>query len=92
VRRWWPDVVDIELRERVAFGYWGAGEMIDVNGRRFRPPIVRQPGPWPQLPDRKATKRRSLKPMGKFARCLSRWDYTGQTAAGRTTGLVADLR
>ncbi|MDQ5911606.1 MAG: Cell division protein FtsQ [Pseudomonadota bacterium] len=49
VRRWWPDVVDIELRERVAFGYWGDGEMVDVNGRRFRPPIVRQSGPWPQL-------------------------------------------
>ena len=49
VRRWWPDIVDIELRERVAFGYWGEGEMVDVNGRRFRPPIVRQPGPWPQL-------------------------------------------
>ena len=23
--------------------------MVDVNGQRFRPPIVRQPGPWPQL-------------------------------------------
>ncbi len=49
VRRWWPDIVDIELRERIAFGYWGEGEMVDVNGQRFRPPIVRQPGPWPQL-------------------------------------------
>ncbi|MFZ1830972.1 MAG: cell division protein FtsQ/DivIB [Candidatus Competibacteraceae bacterium] len=49
VRRWWPDLVKIELRERVAFGYWGEGEMVDVNGRRFRPSVVRQPGPWPQL-------------------------------------------
>lgn len=55
VRRWWPDTVEIRLRERVAFGYWGepaAGrpaEMVDVNGRRFHPTTVRQPGPWPQL-------------------------------------------
>jgi len=50
VRRWWPDTVEIALRERVAFGYWGAGEeMVDVNGRRFRPDGVRQPGPWPRL-------------------------------------------
>lgn len=51
VRRWWPDIVKIELRERVPFGYWGEseGEMVDVNGRRFRPSVVRQSGPWPQL-------------------------------------------
>ena len=49
VGRWWPDIVKIQLRERVAFGYWGDGEMVDVNGHRFRPPLVRQPGPWPQL-------------------------------------------
>ncbi len=49
VRRWWPDVVDIELRERIAFGYWGEGEMVDVNGQRFHPSVVRQAGPWPQL-------------------------------------------
>ena len=50
VRRWWPDTVEIALRERVAFGYWGAeGEMVDVDGRRFHPVVVRQPGPWPRL-------------------------------------------
>lgn len=50
VRRWWPDTVEIALRERVAFGYWGAEEeMVDVNGRRFRPVTVRQTGPWPRL-------------------------------------------
>lgn len=53
IRRWWPDVVEIELSERVAFGYWTANEnkreMVDVNGRRFQPPVVRQPGPWPRL-------------------------------------------
>ncbi|MCP5159036.1 MAG: cell division protein FtsQ/DivIB [Gammaproteobacteria bacterium] len=49
VRRWWPDIVEIELRERIAFGYWGEDEMVDVNGQRFRPPSLRQPGPWPRL-------------------------------------------
>ena len=49
VRRGWPDLVKIELRERVPFGYWGEGEMVDVNGQRFRPPALRQAGPWPRL-------------------------------------------
>lgn len=50
VRRGWPDTVAIRLRERTAFGYWGEhGEMVDVNGRRFRPAALRQPGPWPRL-------------------------------------------
>lgn len=49
VRRWWPDTVEITLRERIAFGYWGEHEMVDVNGRRFRPTVLRQPGPWPRL-------------------------------------------
>lgn len=49
VRRWWPDTVEIDLRERAAFGYWGEHEMVDVNGRRFQPIVVRQPGPWPRL-------------------------------------------
>ena len=44
VRRWWPDIVEIKLRERVAFGYWGEHEMVDTNGQRFRPTVVRQPG------------------------------------------------
>ncbi len=51
VRRSWPETVTITLREREAFGYWGEGEqeMVDVEGRRFRPEVVRQPGPWPHL-------------------------------------------
>lgn len=49
VRRWWPDTVEISLRERTAFGYWGEREMVDVNGVRFQPMVVRQPGPWPKL-------------------------------------------
>lgn len=49
VRRWWPDTVEITLRERTAFGYWGEHEMVDVNGFRFRPTVLRQPGPWPRL-------------------------------------------
>ena len=50
VRRSWPDTVAIQLRERAAFGYWGErGEMVDLNGHRFRPTAVRQSGPWPRL-------------------------------------------
>jgi cell division protein FtsQ len=49
VRRWWPDTIEIQLRERDAFGYWGEFEMVDVNGVRFQPRVVRQPGPWPKL-------------------------------------------
>lgn len=50
VRRGWPDTVEIRLRERTAFGYWGEREeMVDVNGHRFRPLALRQPGPWPRL-------------------------------------------
>lgn len=49
VQRWWPDTVEITLRERTAFGYWGEREMVDVNGIRFQPNVLRQPGPWPRL-------------------------------------------
>ncbi len=50
VRRWWPDTVEIRLRERTAFGYWGEQKnMVDTNGRQFHPTVIRQPGPWPQL-------------------------------------------
>ena len=50
VRRGWPDTVEIRLRERAAFGYWGErGEMVDVNGHRFLPVAVRQSGSWPRL-------------------------------------------
>lgn len=66
VRRWWPDIVDIELRERVAFGYWSEGEMVDVNGRRFRPSIVRQPGPWPQLAGPEGHEKALIKTYGEI--------------------------
>jgi cell division protein FtsQ len=50
VRRGWPDTVEIRLRERMAFGYWGERQdMVDVNGRRFHPTAIRQSGPWPRL-------------------------------------------
>ncbi len=49
VRRQWPDLIEVEFRERTAFGYWGENEMVDVNGARFHPAVVRQPGPWPRL-------------------------------------------
>lgn len=65
VRRWWPDVVEIELRERVAFGYWGENEMVDVNGQRFQPPVVRQPGPWPHLSGPVGHEKTLIKTYGK---------------------------
>jgi cell division protein FtsQ len=50
VRRGWPDTVEIRLRERTAFGFWGEQQaMVDINGQRFLPPVIRQPGPWPRL-------------------------------------------
>jgi len=49
VRRRWPDTLEVRLRERTLFGYWGENEMVDVNGQRFRPAQIRQSGPWPRL-------------------------------------------
>lgn len=49
VHRQWPDRLNVYFQERTAFGHWGQGEMIDVNGTRFRPAVVRQSGPWPRL-------------------------------------------
>lgn len=49
VRRLWPDSLVIQFRERIAFAKWGQQEMVDVNGERFRPTIVRQSGSWPEL-------------------------------------------
>ena len=49
LQREWPDRVVVRFRERIAFGRWGQDEMVDVNGVRFRPAAIRQPGPWPHL-------------------------------------------
>lgn len=49
VRRRWPDRLSVGFQERTPFGRWGENEMVDVNGERFRPTAIRQPGPWPQL-------------------------------------------
>jgi cell division protein FtsQ len=49
VHRQWPDRLKVYFQERTAFGHWGQDEMVDVNGTRFRPAVVRQPGPWPRL-------------------------------------------
>jgi cell division protein FtsQ len=50
VHRRWPDTLEIQFQERIAFGHWGKNEMVDINGRRFRPPQEpRQGGPWPRL-------------------------------------------
>jgi cell division protein FtsQ len=49
VRRQWPDTLEVDIRERTAFGYWGEDEMVDSNGKRFRPPVLRQSGPWPRM-------------------------------------------
>jgi len=53
VHRQWPDRLKVYFQERTAFGHWGrdemSNEMVDVNGVRFRPAAVLQPGPWPRL-------------------------------------------
>ena len=49
VRRQWPDTLAVRFEERTAFGHWGADEMVDVDGERFRPATLRQTGPWPLL-------------------------------------------
>jgi cell division protein FtsQ len=49
VRRLWPDTLEIRVQERTAFGFWGEEEMVDINGKRFRPTTLRQPGLWPRL-------------------------------------------
>lgn len=49
VRRSWPDTVQVELRERNAFAFWGREEMVDMAGRRFRPRVIRESQPWPRL-------------------------------------------
>ena len=49
VRRRWPDTLEIGFQERTPFGRWGENEMVDINGERFRPDSVHQPGPWPRL-------------------------------------------
>jgi cell division protein FtsQ len=49
VRRRWPDGLEVRFRERIAFGFWGQDEMVDVNGIRFRPGVIRESGPWPRL-------------------------------------------
>lgn len=49
VQRWWPDTIEIKLQERKVFGYWGANEMVDINGIRFRPHVIRQQDRWPYL-------------------------------------------
>ena len=65
VHRQWPDRLQVYFQERTAFGYWGqaevsaetsagmsaetSAEMVDIDGTRFRPATVQQPGPWPRL-------------------------------------------
>lgn len=85
VRRQWPDAVIVRFRERVAFGRWGEDEMVDVNGVRFRPARVRQPGPWPQLAG----------PNGQEKTVLRAYREAGGLLAGvglKVTRLVLDER
>jgi cell division protein FtsQ len=49
VQRQWPDKLTVRLAERNVFGRWGQNELVDVNGIRFSPPIVRYPKSWPLL-------------------------------------------
>jgi cell division protein FtsQ len=49
VQRQWPDKLTVRLAEREVFGRWGQDELVDVNGIRFSPPVVRHPKSWPLL-------------------------------------------
>lgn len=49
VRRLWPDTLEIQFRERTAFGHWGQREMVDINGVRFQPVFFRELAFWPRL-------------------------------------------
>lgn len=49
VQRQWPDKLTVHLAEREVFGRWGQDELVDVNGIRFSPPVVRHPKSWPLL-------------------------------------------
>lgn len=85
VRRVWPDIVELKIRERIPFGYWGEQEMVDINGQRFRPNAVRQPGPWPKL----------VGPDGHEKHLIHVWNETDALLGKvglRLVGLVLDQR
>ncbi len=85
VRRSWPDSLVVQLRERVPFGVWGENEMVDMNGRRFRPPAIPAGRNWPHLDG----------PAGHEALLIRVWDQAGTLLAEaglRIRRLVQDQR
>ncbi|HXH02892.1 MAG TPA: cell division protein FtsQ/DivIB, partial [Candidatus Competibacteraceae bacterium] len=49
LRRRWPDTLEVSVLERTPYGVWGEGEMVDVNGKRFRPAAIPESERWPRL-------------------------------------------
>lgn len=49
VTRLWPDSLEIAVRERDVFGYWGERELLDRDGKRFQPARLPLAKPWPRL-------------------------------------------
>ena len=85
VRRSWPDSLVVQLRERMPFGVWGENEMVDVNGRRFRPGVIPTGQDWPRLEG----------PDGHEALLIRTWNQAGGLLAEaglRIRRLVQDPR
>lgn len=85
IRRRWPDTLEIHFQERTPFGRWGEDEMVDSNGQRFRPAVVRQPGPWPYLEGPDGHERVLIRSYAKAAELLG-------TVGLRPVRLVQDER
>lgn len=49
LRRDWPDSLEVHLRERRPYAYWGEDALIDGAGRVFRPPVLPDGKGWPRL-------------------------------------------
>lgn len=44
VRRVWPDVVEVEIREQKALARWGGTALVSEEGKVFAPPVTE----WPE--------------------------------------------
>jgi cell division protein FtsQ len=49
VKRYWPDKLLVEIKERQIFARWNDDELLDVHGARFRPHYLPKHMNWPLL-------------------------------------------